>query len=107
MDISGVTSYRRRRLFRTVKLVYECSLMLDELMESLRSFKCMSIGNKDGQASSPVLQISEFIHFIVCLTRGPCVVVLPLSVSTVIMSVGNKDGRHQVLCDRSLNSFIW
>jgi len=37
-------------LFRTVKLVYACSLMLDELMDSHRSFECMSIGNQDGQA---------------------------------------------------------
>jgi len=37
-------------LFRTVKLVYACSLMLDESMESRKPFECMSIGNKDGQA---------------------------------------------------------
>lgn len=50
----------------------------------------MSVGNKDGQSPSPVWQISELVHFVVYLTRGPRSVVLPLSVST-IMSIGNKD----------------
>ena len=40
-------------------------------MESSEYFKHMYVGHAEGQELSPLWQITEFIHFVACLARGP------------------------------------
>jgi len=46
--LESVVCCRRKVIASFCNLIYAYSLMFDELMESHRSFECMSIGNKDG-----------------------------------------------------------